>query len=277
MIDKLKKVSVDYAQLTDSIFPNYNEPIVLEVVKDSVKFEFLIRLNKESDRTIVFGSGAYDATSELKPPIFHRHKWIEHFNENLIYYNDPTLYLGQMNMGWGIGNEQSHYIEDIASILQTILSMAKLKPSKTLLYGSSAGGFMSLMLGTLLKDTTALVNNPQTIVWNYYKGHVNTAFNFSFPSLTRDEVVHSYKSRLSVIEFFNKHQYIPKIKYLQNTSSQRDLNNHLNEFILGLEKLEDSWFAGDVDILLYSDKSLNHSPLRLSESLVRIRKAVSEL
>ena len=66
------------------------------------------------------------------PPIFQRHKWINDFDETVIYYNDPTLYLGQINIGWGQGEKNRFYLEEIAEILKTIL--AKVHIDQKILY-----------------------------------------------------------------------------------------------------------------------------------------------
>lgn len=257
--------------------PQSENPFLLTVLKEDVKFEFLIRVKPGSEKAIVFGSGAYDASSELEPPIFQRHKWIKHFNETLIYYNDPTLYLGSINMGWGFGFEERFYLEEIADILKVLLDKANIQRSKTLFYGSSAGGYMSLMLAGFLENSKVLVNNPQTIVWNYYDRHVNAMFSCAHPTLTRDEIMQRYPERLNSIEFYKKINYIPEVIYLQNVASERDLTHHLNPFILGLEQLDESLFTKNITIRLYSDKKSGHSPLNLEKSVSHINEVINSI
>ncbi|WP_218276407.1 hypothetical protein, partial [Pseudomonas sp. FW305-BF6] len=73
----------------DEINLTSRTPFILTVNWDNVKYEFLIRANSSSNELLVFGSGAYDP-AKMKPPIFQRHSWTEHFDSNMIYYNDPT-------------------------------------------------------------------------------------------------------------------------------------------------------------------------------------------
>ncbi|MUK87355.1 glycosyl transferase family 2 [Ornithinibacillus sp. L9] len=277
MLNNYQRYTVDYNQLEGFSLPVDDSPLVLVVIKGQVKFEFLIRLNQESEKAIVFGSGAYDATSELEPPIFQRHKWMKHFDENLIYYNDPTLYLGQINLGWGFGCQERHYLKEIALILEVLLNKAKLKRENTLFYGSSAGGFMSLMLAGFIKETVALVNNPQTIVWNYYDRHVNAMFNRAHPNLSREEIIEIYSNRLNVLSFYENINYVPKIIYLQNLASERDLTHHLTPFILGLGQMHLEDFFDRIKVELYYDKDLGHSPLRLKESVDYIKKTIDKM
>jgi predicted rRNA methylase YqxC with S4 and FtsJ domains len=57
-------------------------------------------------------------------------------------------------------------------ILKILISQLKIPEYNVLFYGSSAGGFMSLMLAGMFDNSIAVVNNPQTVVHNYYQRHV---------------------------------------------------------------------------------------------------------
>ncbi|WP_117149367.1 alpha/beta hydrolase [Paraliobacillus zengyii] len=273
---KIYSIGFDELQRTD-IFLNKDKPFIIEINKNGVNFEFLMRIKSDSDKAIIFGSGAYDATSDLNPPIFQRHKWMKHFDETLIYFNDPTLYLGKINIGWGFGSATSYYLEEIAEILSILLEKIKIDRKKVLLYGSSAGGFMALMLGGILKGAHVLVNNPQTIVWNYYDRHVNSMFNVTMPALNRDEIIETYKHRLNVYEFYKKNEYVPDIKYIQNSASERDIVAHLNPFILSLNKLDQTFFEQNIDIMLYADEELGHTPLRVDDTVYYIKDKLNKI
>jgi hypothetical protein len=274
MINEFERYRIDFADLNNFTI-QLNSPFILSITKDEVDFDFLIRVKKRNDKAIIFGSGAYDASSELEPPIFQRHKWMEHFDETLIFYNDPTLYLGEINIGWGFGTGDRHYLIEIAEILEILLEKINLKKEKTLFYGSSAGGFMSLLLGGLLKGSKVLVNNPQTIVWNYYDRHVNAMFETTKPSLSRKEIIESYSEKLNVRDFYKKIKYVPEITYLQNVTSERDLTHHLNPFILGLSHLSDDYYTKEMKIQLYSDIKRGHNPIGINETIYRIKNTIN--
>ncbi|WP_163580509.1 glycosyl transferase family 2 [Gracilibacillus saliphilus] len=272
-MDGFQKRSISFHQLENEVLVQ-EEPVILDVEKDGIHFEFLLKTNKDNDKAIVLGSGAYDANSELQPPIFQRHKWIGDFDENLIYYNDPTLYHGKINIGWGFGREDVHYLEEISTIIKYLLMNLNIALNKTLLYGSSAGGFMSLMLGGLLKEPTVLVNNPQTIVWNYYERHVNAMFNSTLPDMNREDIIKNYKERLNVINLYKEKEFVPRIIYLQNISSYRDITHHLDPFILGLKDIDAINFNEKIEVILYADKKSGHNPLKKKETLKHIEKAL---
>ncbi|ENH98082.1 hypothetical protein J416_01919 [Gracilibacillus halophilus YIM-C55.5] len=272
-----KEVSTKFRKLKKGQLEFLDEPFILSVEKKGVNFEFLIRVNKSSDKAIALGSGAYDATSDLNPPIFQRHKWMKHFGENLIYYNDPTLYAGQINIGWGFGDKKRHYLSEIAEIIDILLSLMGIDRKKTLFYGSSAAGYMSLMLGGFLQGSSVLVNNPQTIVWNYYDRHVNSMFKATLPKLTREQIIERYPKRLNVAEFYKDIEYVPPIRYLQNLSSTRDVDKHMNPFFSGIAGLEDRVYSQAIDLVLYANAELGHSPLSAKDSLYYINKTLDEM
>ncbi|MFK4417344.1 hypothetical protein ABH961_005948 [Bacillus sp. RC251] len=117
------------------------------------------------------------------------------FEDTVIYYNDPTLYLGEISLGWGQGTQDRFYLKDISMILMKILAKLHVDHKNVLFYGSSGGGFMSLILAGFVKGSTALVNNPQTILTKWIPVPVNQVFNLSYPGLLREDIEKS-----SVIE-----------------------------------------------------------------------------
>jgi hypothetical protein len=275
VFDIYKSFNIQYEELESFKLPSLEDPYILRVLVSDVPYDFLIKINN-SEKAIILGSGAYDST-KLVPPIFQRHKWIKHFKDNVIFYNDPTLYLGKINIGWGQGTPKEFYLEKIADILKLLLEKLNISQNKTLLYGSSAGGFMSLMLGGYLMESNVLVNNPQTIVWNYYENHINAMFNVAYPGISRDDIKKQYNERLNILDFYKKIKYVPNITYLQNIASKRDLTHHLFPFIEGLEEFEDGYFKNNIELILYSDKELGHSPLKLEDSLKYIYRELNKI
>lgn len=58
---------------------------------------------------------------KIKQPVFQRFTWAEEFDCNLIFYNDPTLYLGDVSLGWGYGNNDEHYLKVISEIIDILI------------------------------------------------------------------------------------------------------------------------------------------------------------
>jgi hypothetical protein len=271
LFDKYKKLHINYDEIMESNFI-YNEPFLLCIEWDSVVFEFFVRLKENSEGLLVLGSGAYDS-STMKPPVFQRHSWIEHFgDDSVIYYNDPTLYLGKINIGWGQGTIDRFYLKDLATILSKILAKTNIDNENVLFYGSSAGGFMSLILAGLVRGAIALVNNPQIIVTNFFQSHVDALFQASYPELTVSDITTKYKSRLNILEFYKDIQYYPEIYYLQNVACVHDIDNQLNPFINGLKSIQNGPLIHKFHLELYFNEQQGHNPLGLEETLQYINK-----
>lgn len=272
-MELLKKIKTNYSDLSRTHIL-YDCPYELTVMYEGVPFEFLLNMRSQKRKVIVFGSGAYQM-EKIAPPIFQRHSWIHHIEESSIFYNDPTLYLGKMSIGWGFGNEDKHYLEIISNILVKIFDYSNILRNNVMFHGSSGGGFMSLLLGGFIKETKVMVNNPQTVVTNYYKSHVNALFETLPSSHLIDDIMCKYKTRLNASYFYNEINYIPEIIYLQNVASQHDMKYHLSPFLSELHFMSD--FFSKINIVLYCDKEKGHSPLGLNETLVYFRDYFTEL
>lgn len=237
-----------------------SESIILTVYKDNVKYEFLIKVNSLSDKVLVMGSGAYDY-EKYELPVFQRFTWINDFDCNVIYYNDPTLYLGNITIGWGYGSSKKYYLGEIARILTDITNIICIKNENIIFYGSSCGGFMSIVLSTLIKGSTAIVNNPQTDISKYYIVPVSRLFKSIYKNYDIKNIVENNLYRISVLETMRIESYIPKIIYLQNIACRFDMMNHLTPFIEGLQLLESICFKNNININLYYDNKQGHNPL----------------
>jgi len=270
MLNKYENIHTTFEKI-DEINLTSRTPFILTVNWDNVKYEFLIRANSSSNELLVFGSGAYDP-AKMKPPIFQRHSWTEHFDSNMIYYNDPTLYLGQMSLGWGHGNDDTFFLEKIAKVIEKLMIKMSVNAEDTLFYGSSGGGFMSMILAGYIKGSKALVNNPQTIIPNYYQTHVNRLLEAAHPSLPTEESAKKYVTRLNVLEFFKEINYMPYIFYLQNTACNHDVVKHFMPFVRGLNTLKDSLTYDRLTIELYSNKEQGHNPLELDDTIHYIKQ-----
>ncbi|MFB4473897.1 glycosyl transferase family 2 [Oceanobacillus caeni] len=238
-----------------------------------VKFEFLIKINKDATDLLILGSGSYDP-NKMSPPIFQRHTWIDDFKETVIFYNDPTLYLDKITIGWGQGSEDRHYLYEQSHILEVLIKKMKFQREQVYFYGSSAGGFMSLMLAGFIRGTTAIVNNPQTLVMNFWPSPVRDMLNASYPNLSREEVEDRFLCRINVVEFYKKIGYVPPIYYLQNVSAKRDVDSHLIPFIEGLKDLSDELFSSQLNLKLYANEEQGHSPVNKKETLTFISTVI---
>ncbi|MEB9981050.1 glycosyltransferase family A protein, partial [Bacillus cereus] len=190
----------------------------------------------------------------------------------VIYYNDPTLYHGEISLGWGQGELDRFYLQDIANILKLLLIKLQVDSKNVLFYGSSGGGFMSLILAGFVKGSTALVNNPQTNLMKWIPVPVNQVFNLSYPGLSREEIEEKFGERINITDFFKSIEYVPNIYFLQNVACEFDVQNHLLPFISGLEQMDENTEVNQILVDLYFDKKAGHAALEKNETIEYIKK-----
>lgn len=252
MLDKYEKITIHYDQLDKFQFRS-TEPFLLSVKRDGVLFDFLIKMKKRSSHLIIFGSGAMNYLEKrVKPPYFQRLSWMNDLEDSVIFYNDPTLYLGEeLLLGWGQGTTDRFYLKDIAAILEILIKKSQVPFKNVLFYGSSGGGFMSLILSGYLEESSVLVNSPQTCITQWLKVPVQQVFKRSYPNMSEQEIIHEFPERIDVIKFYKQRKYVPKIYYLQNAYCKLDLENHLIPFMQGLRKMGADCHVNPVKIDLY--------------------------
>ncbi|MFC4661444.1 hypothetical protein [Oceanobacillus aidingensis] len=262
-IKGFENIVIDFNKLKTMVL-NKNKQLALSVVKDNITYEFLLYIRNNSQKAIVFGSGAYNP-NKVSPPIFNRFSWYEHFEETCIYYNDPTLYLSEeLTIGWGYGTSEKHYIEEIAEILEVLYKRIKISHEKVLYFGSSAGGFQSLMLGSRLQGLV-VVNNPQTIIENYYKNSVKKLLNCLTEKSLNPE-------RAIATKYFEKNKYVPTIIYMQNMASEHDMQNQFIPFMEQLRKINGDFIEKRrVRTLMYMNEEQGHNPMNTKETVKVIK------
>lgn len=239
MLSSFPNKVIPYDELKDFEIP-FNQPFILTVNWDGIKFEFLIKMKQDASGLLILGSGAGTITNEARvfTPYFQRHSWIDDFDDSVIYYNDPTLYFDEkLPLGWGQGTIERFFLKDIADILGQLIEKTQIPKKNVIFYGSSGGGFMSFYLAGYVKGTIALVNSPQTSLLKWLKVPVKQVFEYSYPNMSEEEIVSLFPERINVIDFFKKIKYVPKIYYLQNAYCELDMLHHVIPFIEGLQKV----------------------------------------
>ncbi|MGO2040666.1 MAG: prolyl oligopeptidase family serine peptidase [Staphylococcus equorum] len=228
------------------------------VNKDNVDFNFKLSLKPNNNKLLVFSNGALDP-SKNTPPVFMRAKWADDFTANCLYIDDRTIHYNGLRIGWGIGTTTRHYLEDYSTIVKEIAHLLVINPEDIIYFGSSAGGFMSIMLATMHKGTTAIVNNPQTYVHKYYRPAVEKMYETIFPTMSEKTILKNYGMRFSVTSMMKSKKNVPKILYIQNASHKPDMESHYEIFnkMLDTNKLSKK----NIIFFLYNDPVSGHSAI----------------
>lgn len=230
-------IQCELDEIKNQDFP-LNKRCGLIVYINNVKYEFLLNL-KKSEQLLVLGSGARYGTQTLEQkhrPYFNRFTW--DFEMSTLNYNDPTTYLNdEIVCGWGVGTKEDFYLENISLIISEIAKNIGITPENMVFYGSSAGGFMSIMLSTMIKKSIAIAEIPQLDLTDYYPVHWNRIKKYSFDNISEEEIKEKYYHRISVIEQIKKENYIPDIYLIFDCSCQEDYMNMYIPFFNSLNQL----------------------------------------
>lgn len=259
----------------DYIINNLNEIDSLELEKGignnitykSEYFEYnvLIYVKERFDNLVVLSNGAVNYEKKA-PPIFMRSKWAREIEGNLIYLDDPTIHNTKLNLGWGQGNSKEFALRVYSELIKKLVKLLKIEDNKTCYYGSSAGGFMSMILASMHEDSFSIVNNPQTDVRNYHEGHSYPLLELSYGNV--DVAYSNYLERVNVAEAFKYTDNVPKVYYIQNQFSNHDLKFHVNPFIKSMKEYELD--LEKIIFINYFDKEKGHTPLDKAPALASL-------
>lgn len=241
------------------------------IVYEGDEYYFHLKYNEAFSKLICFSNGAIDP-SKKKPPLYQRNSWRNDFKASCLFIDDPTLHNANLKIGWGQGREDNFALEKIAVILTRFLKKLNYSEEKTTFYGSSAGGYMSMYLGTLIKGTKVIVNNPQTNVLNYIENSVNQMLDIVYSGLSKEEVINKYLYRLSITHAFKHHNYLPNILYLQNLASAIDMKDHVKPFKDNLSTIDNA--ENKVEYYFYKHPKEGHSPLPKDQTIRLIMKNI---
>lgn len=225
---------VDYEDLTYSDIVEAN-PNILKIIKNNVDFYFKIKLKESNNNMVVFSNGAYNP-QKSNPPIFARSSWHGDFQANCIFIDDVTIHGTECTLGWGVGTPEHYYLEDFSVIIKKIGELLEVPANNTVYFGSSAGGFMSMMLAILHDGSLAVPNNPQVYAHKFGRGvAINKLYETRFPGLSENEIHENFGERFSVLQMMLKKKIIPRTIYLINRFSKEDMEKQYQPFIKDLE------------------------------------------
>jgi hypothetical protein len=187
-----------------------------------------------------------------------------------IFCMDPTLYINDLSVGWGVGKNENYYLENSSLILKTIIKKMNINLENTVIYGTSAGGFISIIMGIYLKGAKVLADNSQLDVSNWaVMNAVDSVLEYCFDNIGS---ALKYSERFSVIESFIKNNYVPKIFIHVNLCSKIDNSMQLVPFLEKIEKMKNIKEYNNIEIILHYEEKKGHDGLTQSEALEELYK-----
>ena len=238
---------------------------VLRVLKDGVPYEYLINRRSESDKLIVFHNGAV-AEGNVSVPVFQRHSWAKLLKTSSVFCMDPTLYLNRyLQIGWGIGKNENYYLETSSLLLKKIIEKMGIALEDTAIFGTSAGGYLSIMMGIYLKGAKVVADNAQLDVRNWiYKDALDSVITFSFDNIGS---ALKYRERFSIVDAFEKHQYVPPIYLHVNLCSTADNSTQLVPFLQNAETMASIKEYHPIQVILHYRPDKGHDGIPMDEAI----------
>lgn len=261
-------IKIKYEDLDKLEYPK-NELIYLIVEYENFDYEFLLRDLDESDKLTVLGSGAFNKEKgyDRTGPWFNRWSWT--FDDSTLYYHDPTLYLADDIYGpWGLGTPETWYLEKISIITAKIAEVMGVRNNDILFYGSSAGGFTSLMLSIMVKDSVCLAEVPQFDItsWgSFWRPLKNASFD-----MDDKEFIEKYGNRVSVMKLIQQKEYIPNAYILMDCSAEYDFTRQYLPFFKRLNNFKYDIKGNSMKLIIFG-KNMGHSALPKDVVLSMIR------
>jgi glycosyltransferase involved in cell wall biosynthesis len=274
---KFKKLPYPTEKIDFYDLENYrvkeNLMYILEVKKDNVKYEYLINRKSDNDKLIIFNNGALEE-GNVKAPVFQRHSWANILKTSSVFCMDPTLYIKDLAVGWGVGKNDNYYLENSSLILKTIISKMNISLENTVIYGTSAGGFLSIIMGIYLKGAKVLADNTQLDISNWaFINAVDYVLDYCFDNIG---TALKYPERFNVVDAFIKHNYVPKIYLHINLCSNVDNSMQLVPFLQKIEKMKNLAEYNDIEITLHYEEKKGHDGLSQQDALNYIYKILEK-
>jgi hypothetical protein len=156
-------------------------------IHGTLPFHFLYVFKKPSLPLLVFFHGAVDQ-SKTKLPHFVGTSIAAKLNCNSLHVSDPTLYASQsLRSGWCLGTQDFNFPKILKRLITGLIEQSR--ATRTVVYGSSGGGFPCLMLATELDNVVAIVNSPCTSILSHPNPALVESFkSVCFPTMDLDEI-----------------------------------------------------------------------------------------
>lgn len=144
----------------------------------------------------------------------------------------------------------------------------------TVIYGTSAGGFLSIIMGIYLKGAKVVADNTQLDVSNWaFISAVDYVMEYCFDNIG---TALKYPERFSVVEAFTKHNYVPKIYLHVNLCSKVDNSMQLAPFLERIENMKNVTEYNNIEIILHYEEKKGHEGLSQDEAIEFLYKVLGK-
>lgn len=265
------EITIDYSEL-DQLKIQGNYIHVLRVVKDGVPYEYLINRRSDNDKLIVFNNCGLIG-GNVNVPVFLGHSFAPHLKTSSVFCMDPTIYINSyLQVGWGIGKNEDYYLENSSLILKKIIGKMSIQLKDTVIYGKSAGGYLSVIMGIYLKEASVVADNAQFDLSNWiYKEVLDDLIVFCFDE---PDALQKYKERFNVVDAFEKNNYVPKLYIHVNLCSYADNLTQLVPLLERMESMKNVINYNGIHVILHYEPQNGHYGLSFESAVEFLYKVL---
>lgn len=256
------------------------------------KFKKIIHINEEIDSTynidcfahLIEGSeylicalpSAQSSNSPIQNPVFHRWSWYKSFMEiSYVCLSDPALYKALIAGTWFMNDGEINLIEEISQFIVQLAEISNIEQSKIIFYGSSMGGFGSLLLATYIEGSIAIAEVPQLDMRNYpFKSAITSLEENILNGKSFETFAIEHIDRVDVLSKILNSNIIPSFKIITNDKDSA-FDEHITFFSEVNSHRESLLSVGTCSICI-SPKSIGHRPLPSSEGINLIKTTIQE-
>lgn len=218
--------------------------VTLDIGNQFVSFFFKPHFSRD---LVILSPGA---KSKKISPEFQRVSYAEEIEANVIILTDPTWDSG-CRIGWMQGNSDIYFIETFVDMIKNLIEG---EGFRLIFFGSSAGGFTSLVISSYFDNSSVIAINSQVDIFKYkQKQYVRSLLLKGF-SMHEEEYITVYNGRNIVINSFIKNN-LPKIYYYQNIS---DHDHYYNHYLLFDNIMR--YHSESIYTCIYRDDNQGHNP-----------------
>lgn len=184
---------------------------------------------RQGDRLAVFFPGLRSRTS-TEVEYYNRLSWSDSFPHSCLFVADPGLSAKNPTVRgtWFQGGKDFFSAEKVAQDIREISAEFGFSEARTVLYGSSQGGFAALSIGAYLTGAVVLAECPQSNVRLFnMKEDTNRAAKVCYGVDNIADVPANFEPRLNVLDLYKTKQFIPRGRILVKDSDEHAVDVHI--------------------------------------------------
>ncbi|MGE0698069.1 MAG: hypothetical protein AB7O57_03160 [Hyphomicrobiaceae bacterium] len=184
------------------------------------------------DRLLVFFPALRRAGLE-NVMFYNRLTWESDFDCSCLYLADPALqFSSEVRGGWFQGRPEYFTVERMALDLSDIIKEFRFDPAKTLLYGSSQGGYGALAVGAHMGPVKVLAECPQTRL-RYFNlvADINRMAKYCYDSKDGASIPEKYEVRVDLARLYAARKPTSIARIIVKDSDTHCIKVHTDPFM----------------------------------------------